>query len=245
MKRTYCSREDHSTRPPEHMDAEPPVTRVPLCGASCFSLAWGKWAREVLLRARQRELGSATRAPSVRSGRGAPDEAQAEETLPLRSGWFGESHLSWSCITSGCTIRPSSPANTGGCRPRAKNASCKFSCKKEAKEILGLNSPLLCLCDLPRAKDFQGLFWWSLGEIKCIVCRRISAIWFILKDLSSPLDTLFKYQVPTASSPIPFLFCHTSLVFGAWFETQWRSPGLVLGTNRNRTLKHTQKLTKN
>ena len=107
------------------------------------------------------ELGSISQAPSAESGRDIPDQAEAGEILPLRSGWFGQRHLLWSCITShlDASSDHSSPANTRACRPSVKKVSCKFSRKKGAKEILGLNFPLLCLRDLAGTKDFQGLFW--------------------------------------------------------------------------------------
>lgn len=43
--------------------------------------------------------------------------------------------------------------------PELKKPLRKFRCKKGAKDILGLNFPLLCLRDLAGTKGFPGLFW--------------------------------------------------------------------------------------
>lgn len=106
------------------------------------------------------ELGSIRRAPSAEMGRDIPDQAEAGEILSPHSGWFGERHLSRSCITShrDASSDCSPSANARACRPNVKKASCKFSCKKGRSGISGLNFPLLCRRDLAGRNDFQGLF---------------------------------------------------------------------------------------
>lgn len=118
------------------------------------------------------ELGNISRAPSAERC-DIPEQAQAGQSLLCSGGKHRATVLPH--LTSCCTIRPCTVSVSRAWRPSVKKASCKFSCKQGGKGGgLGLNFSLLCLRDLTGIKDFQVLFWWSLGEIKCIVCRRIS-----------------------------------------------------------------------
>lgn len=180
---------NHSFKGKKHIVAERITARVPwsmwmqryqghesLCVVlHAVSLAWGKWAWEVPLWARKCKWAQQCQLSTISEEwiwYSWPGRSRRDRAPVLRMVWRTASLMVLHLLTSRCVPSDhSSPANTRACRASTEKASCKFSCKKGAKEILGLNLPLLCLCDLAGTKDLQGLFWWSLSGIKCIICR--------------------------------------------------------------------------